>query len=59
MGQNVDLDLDLDLDLTKSKHGHERGQYLTDFDDFGLVEELRFRAFQRHQNYQNPFRAIF
>ena len=52
MGQNVDLDLD--LDLTKAKHGHGRGQYLSDLDDFGLVEELRVRAFQRHQNHQKP-----
>ena len=52
MGQNVDLDLD--LDLTKSKHDHERGQYLTDFDDFGLVEQLRVRAFHRRPNHQNP-----
>ena len=56
MAENPDLDLDLklDLDLAESKHGHERGQYLTDFDDFSVVEELRVRAFQRHQNHQNP-----
>ena len=56
MAENPDLDLDLklDLDLAESKHGHERGQYLTDFDDFGVVEELGVRAFQRHQNHQNP-----
>ena len=44
----------MDLDLAKSKHGHERGQYLKDFDDFGVVEELRVRVFRRHQNRQNP-----
>ena len=57
MTENPDLDLDLklDLDLAESKHGYERGQYLTDFDIFGVVEELRFKAFQRHQNHQNPF----
>ena len=54
MAENPNLDLKLDLDLAESKHGHERGQYLTDFDDFGLVEELRVRTFQRHQNHQNP-----
>ncbi len=55
MAENPDLDLDLklDLDLDESKHGHERGQYPTDFDDFSVVEELRVRAFQRHQNHQN------
>ena len=40
----------------KSKIDHETGQILTDFDDFGVVEELRFRAFQRHQNHQHPLR---
>ena len=35
-------------------YGPERGQYVTDFDDCGAVEELRSRAFQRHQNRQNP-----
>ena len=35
-------------------YGPERGHYATGFDDFGVVEELRRRAFQRHQNYQNP-----
>lgn len=43
-----------DLDLAESKHGHERGQYLTDFDNFRVVEKLRIRAFERHQNHQNP-----
>ena len=39
MAGNLDLDLDLKLDLdpAESKHGHERGQYLTDVDDFGVV----------------------
>ena len=46
-------DLKLDLDLVESKHGHERGHYITDFDDFSVVEELRVRAFQQHQNHQN------
>ena len=56
MAENPDLDLDLklDLDLAESKHGHERGQYLTHFDDFIVAEELRVRALQRHQNHQNP-----
>ena len=56
MGENPDLDLDLklDLDLAESKHGQERGQYLTDFDKFSVVEELIIRAFHRHQNHQNP-----
>ena len=54
MAENPDLDLKLDLDLAESKHDHERGQYLTDFDDFGVVEEMRVRVFQRHQNHQNP-----
>ena len=39
--------------LIKSQYGPERGQYLTGFDDFGVVEKPRFRAFQRHQNHQN------
>ena len=38
----------------KSKMGHEMDQTLTGFDDFGVVEELRFRALQRHKNHQNP-----
>ena len=54
MVENPDLDLKMDLDLAETKHGYERGQYLTDFDDFGVVEELRVRAFHRHQNNQNP-----
>ena len=29
-------------------------QYSTDFDNFGVVDKLRLRAFQRHQNDQNP-----
>ena len=40
--------------LVTSQNGPERGPYLTDFDDFGAVGELRLRAFQRHQDYQNP-----
>ena len=56
MAENPDLDLDLklDLDLAESKHDHGRGQCLTDFDDFSVVDEPRVRAFQRHQNHQNP-----
>ena len=58
MAENPDLDLDLDLkldlDLVESRRGHERGQYLTDFDDFGVAEEPRVRASQRHQNHQKP-----
>ena len=38
---------------SKSKYAPERGQYLTDFDNFGLVEQLRVRAVHRHQNHQN------
>ena len=53
MAENPDLKLD--MDLAESTHGHERGQYLTDSDDFGVVEEPRARAFQRQQNHRNPF----
>ena len=52
--EKIDRNPDLDLDLDESKQCHERGQYLTDFDDFGLVEQLRVRAFDWHQNHQNP-----
>ena len=32
--------------LYKSKGGHKRGQFLMGFDNFGVVEKLRFSAFQ-------------
>ena len=44
-----------ELELAESKHGHERGQYLPDFDDFGLVGQLRFRVFHRYQNLKEFF----
>ena len=34
---------------TKSKHGPERGQYLTDFDDFGANRKPWLSAVQRGQ----------
>ena len=40
--------------LQKSKGAHERGQFVMDFDYFSVVEKLKFRAFQRHQNHQDP-----
>ena len=33
------------------------GQYLSDFDDFGVVEKPWVPAFQRHRNHQNPLSA--
>ena len=36
---------------------HNSGQVFMDFDDFGVVEQLRFTAFQRHQNHQNLLRS--
>ncbi len=36
----------------KSKMVHEQDQILTDFDDFGVVEKLRIRAFQRYQKHK-------
>ena len=45
--------LDLDLDQIESKQDHERGQYLTDFDDLSVVKKLLIPDFQRHQNGQN------
>jgi len=32
--------------LQKSKYGPEADHFSTDFDDFGVVEKLRSRAFQ-------------
>ena len=34
----------------RTKKDYGRGQFLNDFDDFGFVEELTFRAFQQHPN---------
>ncbi len=45
------IDRNLDLDLIESKQEHEPGQYLPDFDDFGLVEQLGVMAFDWHQNH--------
>ena len=41
-------------DQKKSQSCLESGPYFTDFDDFGVVGKLAFRAFQRGQNRQNP-----
>ena len=41
---------------TKSKHDHGRGQYLTDFDDFGVNRKPGLSAVQRGQNHQNSLR---
>ena len=40
--------------LIRSQYGPEQGQYLTDFDEFGVVEKPWVSAFQRHQNHENP-----
>ena len=42
----------------KWKYGYEGGQYLTVFDDFAVVSELRSKDFQRHQTRQNPLGLV-
>ena len=40
---------------SKSKHDHERGQYVTDFDDFCVVEKKQiFRIDQKLDKKKSP-----